>query len=87
MSAEETEDMERAAGAPDEDGTRASEEKDADADDENVHVLPASREDDARDERDTGDVTAGEAAKQGSGLPEGFSLEQMLREGGKEERG
>src|SRR5207248_803651 len=92
MSAEETEEMERAAGAPDEDGTRASEEKDADAadaeaDDENVHVLPASREDDARDERDTGDVTAGEAAKQGSGLPEGFSLEQMLREGGKEERG
>src|SRR5437763_5065945 len=48
MSAEDTEDMERAAGAPDEDGTRASEEKDAEADDENVHVLPASREDDAR---------------------------------------
>ena len=49
MRADQTEEMERDAGAPDEDA---------------IEQNPQA---------------AGEAAKQGSGLPEGFSIEQMLR--------
>ena len=56
MSAEETEEMERAAGAPDD---RSS--------------------DDGGDAGDDGGGGESDKGKQGSGLPEGFSLEQMLR--------